>query len=199
MRPNELDQIRRAIGEIEKVVVGQRDLTQKVFIALLADGHVLLEGAPGLAKTLLVSALGHAIGGEFRRIQMVPDMMPSDIVGTYLYVNGRFEVQKGPIIGPHLLLADEINRAPAKTQAALLQAMRERQMTIMGRETFGLPDPFIVLATQNPIEQEGTYPQPEAQLDRFLFKLQVEYPTREAELQILENAYLDQLVQWQNA
>jgi MoxR-like ATPase len=192
MRPNPLDQIDQAIDEVEKVVVGQRGLIQKAFIALLSDGHVLLEGAPGLAKTLLASAVGQAIGGTCRRIQMVPDMMPSDIVGTYLYVNGRFEVEKGPVIGPNLVLVDEINRAPAKTQAALLQAMQERQVTIMGKDTFGLADPFIVLATQNPVEQEGTYPLPEAQLDRFLFKLLVSYPTRDAELRILENAYLDQ-------
>lgn len=192
MTPDTLDRIHRTIDEIEKVVVGQRGLIQKAFVALLSDGHVLLEGVPGLAKTLLASAIGQATGGTFRRIQMVPDMMPSDVVGTYLYANGRFEVEKGPIIGPNLVLVDEINRAPAKTQAALLQAMQERQVTIMGKETFGLADPFIVLATQNPIEQEGTYPLPEAQLDRFLFKLLVSYPSREAELQILENAYLDQ-------
>ncbi|MBI4610030.1 MAG: MoxR family ATPase [Candidatus Rokubacteria bacterium] len=192
MKPDALERVHQAIDEVEKVVVGQRGLIRQVFVALLSDGHVLLEGAPGLAKTLLASAVGQAIGGTFRRIQMVPDMMPSDIVGTYLYVNGRFEVEKGPIIGPTLVLVDEINRAPAKTQAALLQAMQERQVTIMGKETFGLGDPFIVLATQNPVEQEGTYPLPEAQLDRFLFKLLVSYPTREAELRILENAYLDQ-------
>ncbi|MFQ5827648.1 MAG: AAA family ATPase [Candidatus Methylomirabilia bacterium] len=192
MGPDNLDGIHRVIDEVERVVVGQRRLIQKVSIALLSDGHVLLEGAPGLAKTLLVSALGKAIGGTFQRIQMVPDMMPSDIVGTYLYVDDRFEVETGPIIGPNLVLVDEINRAPAKTQAALLQAMQERQVTILGKETFALADPFIVLATQNPIEQEGTYPLPEAQLDRFLFKLLVSYPTREAEVGILENPYLDQ-------
>lgn len=187
-----MNRLQEAIDEVEKVVVGQRGLIQKVVIALLSDGHVLLEGAPGLAKTLLVSALGRAIGGAFRRIQMVPDMMPSDIVGTYLYVNGHFEVEPGPVIGPNLVLVDEINRAPAKTQAALLQAMQERQVTVMGKETFGLADPFIVLATQNPVEHEGTYPLPEAQLDRFLFKLPVSYPSRDAELGMLENAYLDQ-------
>ncbi len=192
MDPDAPGRVQRAIDEVEKVVLGQRGLIQKVFTALLADGHVLLEGAPGLAKTLLVSAVARAIGGTFRRVQMVPDMMPSDIVGTYLYVNGRFEVETGPVIGPHLVLVDEINRAPAKTQAALLQAMQERQVTIMGKETFALSDPFIVLATQNPIEQEGTYPLPEAQLDRFLFKLRVTYPSRDAELRMLDNAYLDQ-------
>lgn len=191
LTPASFEQVHQAIDEVEKVVVGQRALIKKVFMALLSDGHVLLEGAPGLAKTLLVSALGKTIGGAFRRLQMVPDMMPSDIVGTYLYVNGRFEVEKGPVLGPNLLLVDEINRAPAKTQAALLQAMQERQVTIMGKDTFALADPFVVLATQNPVEQEGTYPLPEAQLDRFLFKLLVPYPDRDADLQIIENTYLD--------
>jgi len=184
--------IREAVREVEKVVVGQRKLIERVFMAILADGHVLLEGPPGLAKTLLVSAAARTIGGTFRRIQMVPDMMPSDLVGTCLYVDGRFEVETGPVIGPHLILADEINRAPAKVQAALLEAMQERQVTIMGRETFELADPFVVLATQNPIEQDGTYALPEAQLDRFLLKLRVSYPARAAELELLENAYLDQ-------
>jgi MoxR-like ATPase len=181
-----------AIAEVEKVVHGQRHLIEKIFVALLADGHVLLEGLPGLAKTLLASAVARTVGGAYRRIQMVPDMMPSDIVGTCLYVNGRFEVETGPIIGPHLVLADEINRAPAKVQAALLQAMQERQVTILGKHTFALADPFVVLATQNPIEQEGTYSLPEAQLDRFLFKLLVSYPSRDAELAMLENVYLEQ-------
>ncbi len=161
-------------------------------MALLADGHVLLEGVPGLAKTLLVSALGSAMGAVFQRIQMVPDMLPSDLIGTYLLVGNRFKLQKGPLVDCHVALVDEINRAPAKTQAALLQAMQERQVTVMGKDTLELPDPFIVLATQNPIEQDGTYPLPEAQLDRFLFKVLVGYPSPEHELDILTNVNLDQ-------
>lgn len=187
----ELEKIHQAVGEIEKVIVGQTPLIWKILTALLADGHVLLEGVPGLAKTLLVATLGKTIGGVFQRIQMVPDMMPSDIVGTYLYTDGKFEVEKGPIISANLVLVDEINRAAAKTQAALLQAMQERQVTIMGKETFQLPDPFMVLATQNPIEHEGTYPLPEAQLDRFLLKLLVDYPSKENEVRMLESAQLD--------
>jgi MoxR-like ATPase len=161
-------------------------------MALLADGHVLLEGVPGLAKTLLVSALGSAMGAVFRRIQMVPDMLPSDLIGTYLCVGNHFKLQKGPLTDCHVVLVDEINRAPAKTQAALLQAMQERQVTVMGKDTVELPDPFIVLATQNPVEQDGTYPLPEAQLDRFLFKVVVGYPSREDEMDILTNVHLDQ-------
>lgn len=187
----ELEKIYQIVGEIEKAIIGQTPLIWKVLTALLADGHVLLEGVPGLAKTLLVATLGKTIGGAFQRIQMVPDMMPSDIIGTYLYADGKFEVEKGPIISANLILVDEINRAAAKTQAALLQAMQERQVTIMGKETFLLPDPFMVLATQNPIEHEGTYPLPEAQLDRFLLKLLVDYPSKEDEVHMLENAYLD--------
>jgi len=188
---NDLEKIHQAVSEIEKVIVGQTPLIWKVLTALLADGHVLLEGVPGLAKTLLVATLGKTTGGIFQRIQMVPDMMPSDILGTYLYTDGKFEVEKGPMISANLVLVDEINRAAAKTQAALLQAMQERQVTIMGKETFQLPDPFMVLATQNPIEHEGTYPLPEAQLDRFLLKLLVDYPSKEDEVHILQNTHLD--------
>jgi MoxR-like ATPase len=184
--------IHKLVAEIEKVIVGQTPLICRVVVALLADGHVLLEGVPGLAKTLLVSALGSAMGGVFRRIQMVPDMLPSDLIGTYLYVGNRFKLQKGPLIDCHVALVDEINRAPAKTQAALLQAMQERQVTVMGKDTLELSDPFIVLATQNPVEQDGTYPLPEAQLDRFLFKLIVGYPSPEDEMHILTNVNLDQ-------
>jgi MoxR-like ATPase len=184
--------IHKLVAEIEKVIVGQTPLIFRVVVALLADGHVLLEGVPGLAKSLLVSALGSAIGGVFRRIQMVPDMLPSDLIGTYLYVGNRFKLQKGPLIDCHVALIDEINRAPAKTQAALLQAMQERQVTVMGKDTLELSDPFIVLATQNPVEQDGTYPLPEAQLDRFLFKLVVGYPGPEEEMGILTNIDLDQ-------
>lgn len=188
---NELEKIYSVVNEVKKVIVGQDDLIWKVIIALLADGHVLLEGVPGLAKTLLVSALSRAFNGCFKRVQMMPDMMPSDILGTYIYVNGDFEVEKGPIIDANFVLVDEINRASAKTQAALLEAMQERQVTILAKETFKLKDPFMVLATQNPIEQEGIYPLPEAQLDRFLLKLLVDYPALEDEVMILSNENLD--------
>ena len=173
--------------EVSKVVIGQEVLLEKLMIALLADGHVLLEGVPGLAKTQLVSALGKASGGTFRRIQLLPDMLPSDIVGTLIYhpAEHRFQVQTGPIVDTHFLLADEINRTPPKVQAAFLQAMQEREVTI-GHETFTMHDPFIVLATQNPIEEEGTYPLPEAQLDRFLFKLLVAYPEEAEEIRMLD-------------
>ncbi len=187
-----IEKIHNLVAEIEKVIVGQTPLIYRIVVALLADGHVLLEGVPGLAKTLLVSALGSAIGAVFRRIQMVPDMLPSDLIGTYLYVGNRFKLQKGPLIDCHVVLVDEINRTSAKTQAALLQSMQERQVTVMGKDTLDLPDPFIVLATQNPIEQDGTYPLPEAQLDRFLFKLIVGYPATDDEIDILNNVHLDQ-------
>ena len=181
------------IEEVSRVVLGQRGLIEKLLIALLADGHVLLEGVPGLAKTQLVSALGKATGGTFRRIQLLPDMMPSDITGTLVYhpEEGRFRVQKGPILDAHFLLADEINRTPPKVQAAFLQAMQEREVTL-GTETFSLYEPFIVLATQNPVEEEGTYPLPEAQLDRFLFKLLVDYPEEADEIRLLDMPALDQ-------
>jgi MoxR-like ATPase len=188
----DIEKIQKLVAEIEKIIVGQSPLISRIVVALLADGHVLLEGVPGLAKTLLVSALGAAIGGVFRRIQMVPDMLPSDLIGTYVYVGNRFKLQKGPLTDCHVALVDEINRAPAKTQAALLQAMQERQVTVMGKDTLELPDPFIVLATQNPVEQDGTYPLPEAQLDRFLFKAVVGYPSPADEINILTNVHLDQ-------
>jgi MoxR-like ATPase len=187
-----IEKIQDLVAEIEKIIVGQKTLICRIIVALLADGHVLLEGVPGLAKTLLVSALGAAMGGMFRRIQMVPDMLPSDLIGTYVYTGNRFKLQKGPLTDCHVALVDEINRAPAKTQAALLQAMQERQVTVMGKDTLELPDPFIVLATQNPIEQDGTYPLPEAQLDRFLFKVVVGYPSPNDEIDILTNVHLDQ-------
>jgi len=187
-----IEKIQDLVAEIEKIIVGQKTLICRIIVALLADGHVLLEGVPGLAKTLLVSALGAAMGGMFRRIQMVPDMLPSDLIGTYVYTGNRFKLQKGPLTDCHVALVDEINRAPAKTQAALLQAMQERQVTVMGKDTLDLPDPFIVLATQNPIEQDGTYPLPEAQLDRFLFKVVVGYPNPNDEIDILTNVHLDQ-------
>ena len=187
-----LDTIAAVTAEVAKVVIGQVSLIEKLLIAVLADGHVLLEGVPGLAKTQLVNALGKATGGSFRRIQLLPDMLPSDVVGTLVYHPDEhcFRVQKGPILDTHFLLADEINRTPPKVQAAFLQAMQEREVTL-GTETYPLNDPFIVLATQNPIEEEGTYPLPEAQLDRFLFKLYVDYPEEDDELRMLDVAALD--------
>jgi MoxR-like ATPase len=184
-----LDAIR---AEVSKVVLGQTGLIDQLLIALLADGHILLEGVPGLAKTQVIGALGKATGGIFHRIQLLPDMLPSDITGTLIYHphDSCFQVQKGPILDAHFLLADEINRTPPKVQAAFLQAMQEREVTL-GTDTFVLNDPFIVLATQNPIEEEGTYPLPEAQLDRFLFKLVVAYPSEEDELRMLDLPALD--------
>ncbi|ETW95856.1 MAG: ATPase AAA [Candidatus Entotheonella factor] len=191
-RGNKLDALDAIRAEVSKVVLGQAALIDKLLIALLADGHILLEGAPGLAKTQIIAALGNATGGTFRRIQLLPDMLPSDITGTLIYHPdaGHFQVQKGPILDTHFLLADEINRTPPKVQAAFLQAMQEREVTL-GTDTFILNDPFIVLATQNPIEEEGTYPLPEAQLDRFLFKLVVGYPDEEDELRMLDLVALD--------
>jgi len=176
--------IPRLTSEIGQVIVGQKYLVERLLIGLLADGHILIEGVPGLAKTLSVKTLSDAIQTGFQRIQFTPDLLPGDLVGTLIYSakDGAFTVRKGPIFS-NLILADEINRAPAKVQSALLEAMQERQVTI-GDETFKLPSPFLVLATQNPIEQEGTYPLPEAQVDRFMLKLKVTYPTAEEELQI---------------
>lgn len=174
------------LNEIHKVIVGQKELVQSLVLALLADGHVLLEGVPGLAKTLSISTLAEAIQSEFSRIQFTPDLLPADLIGTRVYnpQSGEFEVKKGPVF-TSLLLADEINRAPAKVQSALLEAMQERQVTI-GHETFALNAPFLVLATQNPLDQEGTYPLPEAQLDRFMIKVIVDYPTPEDEISIID-------------
>ena len=188
-----LETIESITHEVLNVVIGQQALIERLLIAVLADGHVLLEGAPGLAKTQLVSAIGRATGGSFRRVQLLPDMLPSDITGSLIYHpdEHRFHVHKGPILDTHFLLADEINRTPPKVQAAFLQAMQEREVTL-GVETHALNDPFIVLATQNPIEQEGTYPLPEAQLDRFLFKLLVDYPAEDDELHMLDIMALDQ-------
>jgi len=173
------------LDEIGRVVVGQRYMIERLLIGLLADGHVLLEGVPGLAKTLTVSALADAIGTDFQRIQFTPDLLPADLLGTLIYnqKQGSFSIKKGPIFS-NIILADEINRSPAKVQSALLESMQERQVTI-GDETFPLEDPFLVLATQNPIEQEGTYPLPEAQVDRFMLKIRVGYPSREEELEIM--------------
>ncbi len=171
--------------EIRKVIVGQEYLIDHMIMALLADGHILLEGVPGLAKTLSVRTLCQAISVNFQRIQFTPDLLPADLVGTMVYsqADGQFRVKKGPIF-TNMILADEINRAPAKVQSALLEAMQERQVTI-GDTTYPLPTPFLVMATQNPIEQEGTYPLPEAQVDRFMFKLKVTYPSKAEELEIL--------------
>jgi MoxR-like ATPase len=172
--------------ELERVVVGQRRMLDRLLVGLLADGHVLLEGVPGLAKTLAVRTLAAAVDCRFRRIQFTPDMLPADVIGTMIYNQrtGEFIVQRGPIFA-NIVLADEINRAPAKVQSALLEAMQERQVTI-GGESLPLDEPFLVLATQNPIEQEGTYPLPEAQVDRFLFKLLVSYPERSEESEMLD-------------
>jgi MoxR-like ATPase len=174
------------LSEINKVVVGQKYLVERLVIGLLANGHVLLEGVPGLAKTLSVKTLAGAIHAKFARLQFTPDMLPADIIGTQVYnpQSGAFTTRQGPIFA-HLILADEINRAPAKVQSALLEAMQEKQVTI-GEKTFKLEEPFLVLATQNPIEQEGTYPLPEAQVDRFMLKLKIGYPSREEERQILD-------------
>ncbi len=173
--------------EMSKTIIGQTEMVDKLLIGLLANGHVLLEGVPGLAKTLAINTLSSAIDAQFSRIQFTPDLLPADVVGTMIY-NPReesFKVKKGPIFA-NFVLADEINRAPAKVQSALLEAMQERQVTI-GNETFEVPDPFLVLATQNPVEQEGTYPLPEAQVDRFLLKVVIGYPTKEEEQQILRS------------
>ena len=173
------------LEEIGRVVVGQRYMVERLLIGLLADGHVLLEGVPGLAKTLTVRTLSDAIGTDFQRIQFTPDLLPADLLGTLVYnqKEGSFSIKKGPIFA-NIILADEINRSPAKVQSALLESMQERQVTI-GEDTFALDDPFLVLATQNPIEQEGTYPLPEAQMDRFMLKVDVTYPTSDEELEIM--------------
>ena len=173
---------------IESRIIGQQTLVERLLIALLADGHLLVEGAPGLAKTRAIKALAEGVEADFHRLQFTPDLLPSDLIGTDIYrpENGSFEFQHGPIFH-NLLLADEINRAPAKVQSALLEAMAERQITV-GQTTRPLPDLFLVMATQNPIEQEGTYPLPEAQLDRFLLHVRVDYPDRDSERQILRLA-----------
>ena len=175
------------VSEIGKVIVGQKPMVERLLIGLLSNGHILLEGVPGLAKTLSVKTLASAIQAKFQRIQFTPDLLPADLVGTMIYNQreSRFETKKGPIFA-NFILADEINRSPAKVQSALLEAMQERQVTI-GEQTFPLPEPFLVLATQNPIEQEGTYPLPEAQVDRFMLKVKIGYPTKEEELQIMRS------------
>lgn len=181
-----LPQVKQVFCEIEKVIVGQKYLISRLFMGLVADGHILVEGVPGLAKTTAVKTLAQVIHASFQRIQFTPDLLPADILGTQIYnpKTQEFYVKKGPLFH-NIILADEINRAPAKVQSALLEAMQEKQITL-GEETFLLAEPFIVLATQNPIEQEGTYPLPEAQVDRFMLKLTVTYPSREEELAIMD-------------
>ncbi|HEV58435.1 MAG TPA: AAA family ATPase, partial [Phycisphaerales bacterium] len=178
--------VRALLGEFDKVIVGQRYMLERMLVALLANGHILLEGVPGLAKTTAVTVLARAIRARFQRIQFTPDLLPADLTGTQIYraADGQFETRKGPIFA-NLILADEVNRAPAKVQSALLEAMQERQVTI-GDQTFAVPEPFLVLATQNPIEQEGTYPLPEAQLDRFMLKIKIDYPDKAQERAILD-------------
>ncbi len=173
-------------NEVGKVIVGQKEMVERLVIGLLGNGHVLLEGVPGLAKTLAIKTLSDAMKAKFQRIQFTPDLLPADLIGTMIYSQkeGNFAIKKGPIFS-NFILADEINRAPAKVQSALLEAMQERQVTI-GENTFKLDDPFLVLATQNPIEQEGTYPLPEAQVDRFMLKVKITYPQRSEELKIMK-------------
>jgi len=173
--------------EMGKVIVGQKQMVERLMIGLLSNGHVLLEGVPGLAKTLAITSLANIVDGSFSRIQFTPDLLPADLLGTLIYSQKKeeFQTRKGPIFA-NFVLADEINRSPAKVQSALLEAMQERQVTI-GDQTFKLPDPFLVLATQNPIEQEGTYPLPEAQVDRFMLKVVLDYPSREEEKAILRS------------
>ncbi|RTL64420.1 MAG: MoxR family ATPase [Pseudonocardiaceae bacterium] len=178
--------LEQTLYEVKKTIVGQDALLERMLVALLARGHLLVEGVPGLAKTMAVKALASAVGGEFQRIQFTSDLVPADVVGTRIYNQreGRFDVSFGPVF-TNLLLADEINRAPAKVQSALLEVMQERQVTI-GRESYPAPDPFLVMATQNPIESEGTYPLPEAQLDRFMLKVHVGYPSATEEFVVVE-------------
>jgi MoxR-like ATPase len=183
--------LEEALYEIKRVIVGQDAMLERMIVALLAGGHVLLEGVPGLAKTLTVKTLAEVLGGTFKRIQFTPDLVPADLVGTRVYRpdSGRFDIELGPVFG-NFLLADEINRAPAKVQSALLEVMQEQQVTI-GGETFPVPRPFLVMATQNPIESEGTYPLPEAQIDRFLMKVVVDYPSTGEEAQVVSRSLDD--------
>lgn len=177
-------------SEVGKVIIGQKNMVDRLLIGMLCNGHILLEGVPGLAKTLAIKTLAAAVNAKFQRIQFTPDLLPADLVGTMIYnqKDGKFFTRKGPLFS-NFILADEINRAPAKVQSALLEAMQERQVTI-GEETFKLEEPFLVLATQNPIEQEGTYPLPEAQVDRFMLKVKIGYPSREEELLIMRQNVL---------
>ena len=182
------DTVESALFEIKRVIAGQDEMLERVFVCLLAGGHLLIEGVPGLAKTLTIKTVAEVLGGSFQRIQFTPDLVPSDLVGTRIYRSGkeRFDVELGPVFC-NFLLADEINRAPAKVQSALLEVMQERQVTI-GKETHAVPSPFLVMATQNPIESEGTYALPEAQVDRFMLKVLVDYPSAEDELTVIERA-----------
>ena len=186
LNPENKMPMERVLYEVKKVIVGQDHLLERLIVALLARGHILVEGVPGLAKTMAIKTLAEAIGGDFKRIQFTPDLVPADLIGTRIYnqKTGEFNTSLGPVF-TNLLLADEINRAPAKVQSALLEVMQERQVTI-GRETFKVPNPFLVLATQNPIETEGTYPLPEAQVDRFMLKVLVGYPSSTEEFVIVE-------------
>ena len=188
---NESAFVDRVLQEVDKVIVGQRTMVERILIGMLTGGHILLEGVPGLAKTLTVNTVARTLRARFQRIQFTPDLLPADLVGTMIYNqhDGTFSTRKGPIFA-NLVLADEINRAPAKVQSALLEAMQEKQVTI-GEQTHRLDAPFLVMATQNPIEQEGTYPLPEAQVDRFMLKVKVGYPSKEEELIIMERAAND--------
>lgn len=185
------DLIRQLTGELSKVVVGQENMVSRLMVGLLTEGHVLLEGVPGLAKTTVITALAQALSVDFSRIQFTPDLLPADLIGTMIYQpnDGQFSTRKGPIFS-NLILADEINRAPSKVQSALLEAMQERQVTI-GDQTYPLDRPFLVLATQNPLEQEGTYPLPEAQVDRFMLKVNITYPQSAEERKVLDMALED--------
>ena len=186
MSNNSEKPLERVLYEVKKIIVGQDNLLERMLVALLARGHILVEGVPGLAKTMAIKSLAQSIGGQFQRIQFTPDLVPADLIGTRIYnqKTGEFNTALGPVF-TNLLLADEINRAPAKVQSALLEVMQERQVTI-GRKTYEVPDPFLVMATQNPIESEGTYPLPEAQVDRFMLKVLVDYPSPTEEFVIVE-------------
>src|SRR5512137_17619 len=186
LNPDSSKPMERVLYEVKKIIVGQDHLLERLVVALLARGHILVEGVPGLAKTMAIKTLAEAVGGEFKRIQFTPDLVPADLIGTRMYnqKSGEFSVSLGPVF-TNLLLADEINRAPAKVQSALLEVMQEKQVTI-GRETFKVPNPFLVLATQNPIETEGTYALPEAQVDRFMLKVLVGYPSATEEFVVVE-------------
>ena len=183
--------LEQALVEIKRVIAGQDEMLERVLVCLVAGGHLLIEGVPGLAKTLTIKTTAAVLGGTFRRVQFTPDLVPSDLVGTRVYHpdSGTFDVELAPV-DCNFLLADEINRAPAKVQSALLEVMQEHQVTI-GHDTFGVPDPFLVMATQNPIESEGTYPLPEAQIDRFLLKVRVDYPQRDEELTVVQRSLVD--------